>query len=608
MKKCLILLSLVLLTSYSAFAANFSPTTLKLAAPDAVQYDFDGSALEIPLTVSGTPATAVFLVHTKDQADNIAPLWNGHLGWHYVNKVDTCLFVSTPSLYDIGEHKVVWDGKDADGGMVTAGEYTYYFWGFDSVSTKILVQSTMMTKSSGGGMIQQYDADNNPLDNPVWYPIPATIPQLSAEDGGYSGGTDAGIKTRAKWILGGDPTDENLVETFAFMGWGDSGNIAFMPGDHSNFFVHNYIKETSIQRVRKFKYVPNGTCLQDTDWAEGGNYDVTNTSTLYAGPISDNVSSLWVIIADQSYPNIDNPTEIHYIDPETGGQLRLVDLADWWIDPVEWAKWDEYGYKMHAGPIYGHFTDGYIIGGGKSTCYRHLMNPYAEDDEDVTVWMNQNGDYIGDRYFEDDRLASEAWMCVGGSGAIWSYDTDLDANHFSIFSTYDLGALSFGILGPDGTGVEHFAFAGESADIKYGKLFCDNGSAFDGIYSDNNSSGDDTTKNGLWYVAHDSIKGTISSVPVAVEDDAPAAFAVAQNSPNPFNPSTTINFTIPEAGNISIEIFNVAGQKVDTIVSDFKDAGIHSTTWDASGFSAGVYFYTVKSGDFSKTMKMTLLK
>jgi len=52
----------------------------------------------------------------------------------------------------------------------------------------------------------------------------------------------------------------------------------------------------------------------------------------------------------------------------------------------------------------------------------------------------------------------------------------------------------------------------------------------------------------------------------------------------------------------------VAGQKVDTIVSGFMSAGSHTVTWDASEFSAGVYFYTVKAGEFSKTMKMTLLR
>ncbi|MFC1574049.1 T9SS type A sorting domain-containing protein, partial [Candidatus Latescibacterota bacterium] len=95
---------------------------------------------------------------------------------------------------------------------------------------------------------------------------------------------------------------------------------------------------------------------------------------------------------------------------------------------------------------------------------------------------------------------------------------------------------------------------------------------------------------------------------VDVSEDSPAAFAVDQNSPNPFNPTTSISFKLTEAGNVSVEVFNVAGQKIDTVANEFMSSGSHSVTWNASGFSAGIYFYTVKSGDFSRTMKMTLLK
>ena len=81
-----------------------------------------------------------------------------------------------------------------------------------------------------------------------------------------------------------------------------------------------------------------------------------------------------------------------------------------------------------------------------------------------------------------------------------------------------------------------------------------------------------------------------------------------QNAPNPFNPTTSITFTIPSAGHVTVDVYNVAGQKIDTLVNDMMSTGRHSVVRDASGFSNGVYFNTVKAGDFSKTMKMTLLK
>jgi len=112
---------------------------------------------------------------------------------------------------------------------------------------------------------------------------------------------------------------------------------------------------------------------------------------------------------------------------------------------------------------------------------------------------------------------------------------------------------------------------------------------------------------GWFFVAHDTIGGIITNQ-VSVDENVPSGFSVAQNSPNPFNPSTTIAFTIPVADNVTVEVFNVAGQKVYTVIHEFMAAGTHSFTWDGTGLSAGPYFYTVKSGKFSKTSKMMLVK
>ena len=97
-------------------------------------------------------------------------------------------------------------------------------------------------------------------------------------------------------------------------------------------------------------------------------------------------------------------------------------------------------------------------------------------------------------------------------------------------------------------------------------------------------------------------------IPVTVEADIPMGFRLQNNYPNPFNPSTTISFTLPITGKVRADIFDAAGQKVDTIVNSTLSAGAHSVAWNASLYSAGVYFCTVKSGSFSQTVKMTLLK
>lgn len=73
------------------------------------------------------------------------------------------------------------------------------------------------------------------------------------------------------------------------------------------------------------------------------------------------------------------------------------------------------------------------------------------------------------------------------------------------------------------------------------------------------------------------------------------------NYPNPFNPVTEISFSLSSAGDVKLEIFNIMGQKVATVVDEFMHAGQHTVQWDAGSFSSGVYFYRLTAGDFAET-------
>lgn len=88
----------------------------------------------------------------------------------------------------------------------------------------------------------------------------------------------------------------------------------------------------------------------------------------------------------------------------------------------------------------------------------------------------------------------------------------------------------------------------------------------------------------------------------------PVDFIMNQNYPNPFNPSTTIGFVIPRASDVQLEVFNMLGQKVATLVSEMFQAGEHKVRWDAAGLSSGIYFYRLKAGSFSYSKKLILLR
>ena len=93
----------------------------------------------------------------------------------------------------------------------------------------------------------------------------------------------------------------------------------------------------------------------------------------------------------------------------------------------------------------------------------------------------------------------------------------------------------------------------------------------------------------------------------------PTSFALGQNYPNPFNPETIIEFALPKSANVLITVYNTAGQKVATVLSEVMSAGRHQVRWsgkDNGGntVSSGVYLYKFESEGFTQTRKMLLVK
>ncbi|MBL7075453.1 T9SS type A sorting domain-containing protein [candidate division KSB1 bacterium] len=95
---------------------------------------------------------------------------------------------------------------------------------------------------------------------------------------------------------------------------------------------------------------------------------------------------------------------------------------------------------------------------------------------------------------------------------------------------------------------------------------------------------------------------------VMVEKDQPKAYSLLQNYPNPFNPTTTIKYSLPKESKVTLKIFNILGGEVATLVNEHQPAGYHQISWDASGYSSGIYFYQIQAGEFQKVRKMVLLK
>jgi len=591
MKRVTALVAALLFVASTAFAVNFAPTVMKLTAPSIIHYEFDGSELSIPLDVKGKPANMVFMVYTKDQAADIPTVVNGYLGWHTVNKIDTCIYYALIGQHDIGGSVVKWNGKNNDAKAVGKGEYTYYLWGYDNVTPKSVAAPTMF--ASWHNIII---CDHDPVTGAA-----LNQPFMMGDETQDRSGGKGGLKGQWKWIVGNDPYDSTLIETTTYkMPWdgGERKTPAWSPYVEGNFFTMAHDKNGGTMHIRQFKWVPNGESTQITEWGDQGDFKYSTDVGAFQvfAYVGDDI-----LVCGNSNFGVSNSliSEMVLCDTVDGTELGRIDISEWWVSLAD----AQAGGQDNGWPVQHDVQDGNLIMGSWTCCMHQVIRPSAGED-DWNVWVNGNGDYIGDHNFTED--SEKPWVCNDYNVSPYMYSINLDSNQFSAFPCYDMGAVSFGLMGPDGTGIDYFAYAGETARGKICTEMVNYGSSYDGIYTDNFSSSETGRSENIWYVAYDSIKGVITNA-VGVEE-APAGFAVAQNSPNPFNPTTTISFNIPEAGGVSVDVFNIAGQKVTTLANEFASAGSHSVVWDASGFSAGVYFYTVKAGDYSKTMKMTLIK
>ena len=113
------------------------------------------------------------------------------------------------------------------------------------------------------------------------------------------------------------------------------------------------------------------------------------------------------------------------------------------------------------------------------------------------------------------------------------------------------------------------------------------GANYDGVYFDNFE----------WVTNVNEVSGNI-----------PEVYGLEQNYPNPFNPNTSIQFRIPENSFVSLKIYDMLGKEVGTLLNEEKDVGMYKVNFDASNLSSGIYFYSLKAGNFVQTKKMILMK
>ena len=95
---------------------------------------------------------------------------------------------------------------------------------------------------------------------------------------------------------------------------------------------------------------------------------------------------------------------------------------------------------------------------------------------------------------------------------------------------------------------------------------------------------------------------------VAEGKEIPAAFSLSQNYPNPFNPTTIIKYGLPRDAQVSLEVYNVLGQRVAVLVNAMEKAGYQQVVFKVNGLASGVYFYRLRAGEFTATKRMMIVR
>jgi hypothetical protein len=172
------------------------------------------------------------------------------------------------------------------------------------------------------------------------------------------------------------------------------------------------------------------------------------------------------------------------------------------------------------------------------------------------------------------------------------YDTPGDAtgifvyDHYAIIADYYSGIQIIGIVNPTDPFLGDEGLTGSPAIGVFGWVW-------DLIYV--------TTTDSLVIFRHpgDNIEADFIN---------PHEFFISQNYPNPFNATTVIHYSLPDPSNVAIEIYDLLGRRVETLMQGEQPAGYHQIIWDAGDKSSGMYFYRIQAGEYTEMKKMVLLK
>ena len=539
--------------------------------------------------------------------------------------------VSGGAVFQAGNNSARWDGRDWNGQPAGAGNYE-----FDVIGINNLDQAALVGPSAANPPDPIFDLRSNE----IW--VHATGGQPSPDRGQFWG-------TMWRGTLGTDylanPTGYetwNFEESLQMIETATStGGIRPDAADPTSFYISTWTGEPANGVYRMKRNDSAKTFDRDPSFGDNG----FSVLPLPAGERAMQLS-IWkdkLYTANWSTQEVPAPS-FSVWDKGTGEFLQNVDQHREFFYQF---NVDENGNESFGagGPTYVAINEtGLWVVGWRGTSMIKLDHDFN------LIWANGPGDRFG------DQISVERAAQLGLTG-------DAAEGGFSLVIKMIPeagGRLAFGsplanaqgvyrfIVGRDGAGIiklfmdpqigpfrliadRNTAILQNNCSAQGGDLYCapNRGPGpYDGLIFDTRydlqthsyrsfEASDPRTPAMAMHVPFDIQTGRMGANVTAVEEvegaGTPDSYSLGAAYPNPFNPETAIDFAVPADSHVKIDLFNAAGQLVDTLVDNFKTAGAYKATWNARGFngqrvSSGVYFYRMQAADFSATHSMTLLK
>lgn len=370
-------------------------------------------------------------------------------------------------------------------------------------------------------------------------------------------------------------------------------------------------------------------------WApdKRGSYLVTYYTTLSSDELTTDDTTSGYLFAERNElfsPWADTiPTCNGILDPDEWSDAVTLDISKFAVpEPIS-------ELQVLVGPHF--YESGAVILYAKNDSnYLYLGFDILKDTSNTANdWISVDIDDDGNRFFNSDQSEGQLTLWnnyMGGPDAMnfFSLISDPSDSFASFGSQTPITGWEFGIQSNN----EH-----QQAEVRipYGinpKYYLNSGPGNTiGVWIGVADAGDPYSDNGQTYanqIAYWPWQGIFSYYPqklakihlaspsTSIEDEASGKliasnFALHQNYPNPFNPTTVINYDLPHPAKVEINVYNILGQKIKTLMNGIQDRGKYSVTWDGTDLkgrtvASGIYFYKIEAGDYTCVRKMIMLK